>query len=443
VRFPMVLMVFALASCPKRTVSEVADGIVQDQGADTSAVDRIVFVPGIMGSELHDPTTGQVVWGQFGTGAPHPNHDPEDMRLLALPWLEDDQAAVTDEVAPGGTLLSGSLRIGKLKIRARGYPGVFEGLIGELAGRDTKHHKIDLDDADASTSAIDSFGYDWRRDISSEAVRLHEEILERGAEGPVDLVGHSMGTLVVRWWLAYGPSPLQRDGSIPVPEGWDPKDHVRQVLLVAPPTLGQPSVFEKLLHGEVVSAILPKYTPAMIATYPALFGLMSRPADERVLWEDGEVVDFYDPAIWREQGWGAYADDQDEYLQWLMPGAAERADRLARLDVHMQHMLRYTRNLHEALDAPRVRDYPPVHVFIGTDHKTQGVLEVQDAGKTKWLEMFDGDGTVDRRSAEGRSARQKPERWTSVHFVRGEHMGIVGETGFLEDALYLLLESGG
>jgi len=46
----------------------------------------VVVIPGLLGTRLVDPDTGQVVWGAFGGGAASPK-TPEGMRLLALPLI--------------------------------------------------------------------------------------------------------------------------------------------------------------------------------------------------------------------------------------------------------------------------------------------------------------------------------------------------------------------
>jgi hypothetical protein len=36
---------------------------------------------------------------------------------------------------------------------------------------------------------------------------------------------------------------------------------------------------------------------------------------------------------------------------------------------------------------------------------------------------------------------ETPIDWTSVHFIRGEHLEMVGDPGFIDNALYLLLQA--
>ena len=79
------------------------------------------------------------------------------------------------------------------------------------------------------------FDYDWRRDIVESAQRLHafvlkkrryvqEEIRKRfivsDADVRFDLVAHSMGGLVARYYLRYGAADLPADGSLP-PLTWE------------------------------------------------------------------------------------------------------------------------------------------------------------------------------------------------------------------------------
>ena len=70
----------------------------------------MIFVPGILGSELHDPDTRQVVWGAFWSG---PSWD-ETLRAFALPYTyEGPVGEIRDTIVPGGQLMTVVVRHGQ------------------------------------------------------------------------------------------------------------------------------------------------------------------------------------------------------------------------------------------------------------------------------------------------------------------------------------------
>jgi len=361
-----------------------------------------------------------------------------------------------DSLVPGGELLVVDLALASGPIHARAYPGVFEGLVKSLTDSGTHHtpEALSIEDAMAGRDPIIGFGYDWRRDMASEVERLHEVIVVASEErrirtgNPrVDIVAHSMGTQLVRWYLQYGTAPVPTDGSLPELT-WAGVRYVERALLVAAPNLGEARALEVMLHGAEEHPLLPTYPPAVLATFPGAFELLPRPRDKRVVWADnGEAVDLYDAALWEALKWGPFAEDQDEALRALLPEVTTRSERLALVRKHMTACLEHARHFHEALDRPAPP--PPevqIHSFVGDGHPTPAVLRVnRRTGKVKWARMEPGDGTATRTSALGQSLADPHGLPTitpdSVHFSGAQHLPIVGDPLFINQALYLLLEA--
>jgi hypothetical protein len=455
VRFIAYMLLLLAGACGGRSSSlQTLEKLYQrDFERAKGRTSTIIFVPGIMGSELHDTRDGHVVWGTFWNGGAW----EDTLRDFALPFAVDQPVGeIRDSIEPGGELLVVHLDVAGREIAARGYPGLFEGLIQSLAEHGAHHtpDAIGIEDLEAGRDPIIGFGYDWRRDIASEAQRLHElvevasqERFRRTGNPRVDIVAHSMGTLLVRWYLQYGTSPVPEDGSLPELT-WAGVEYVERVLLVGAPNLGEASVLEILHHGAQAHHMLPTYPPAVVATFPSGFELLPRPWDRRVVWsDDGEPVDLYDVALWEKLRWGPFREDQDEALQTLMPQAKTRSERLAIMRKHMAAMLAHAHGFHRALDRPA---HPPeglrIHAFVGDAHGTRAVLSVDRAtGEMEWIRTEPGDGTTTRTSALGQPSSDPKASPTliadSVHFIEAEHLPMVGDRRFLDQAMYLLLEA--
>lgn len=441
-----------LSGCA-RNLAEVEDAYLPDASRAESRASSIVFVPGIMGVELHDSRTGRVVWGTFWER----DTSREDMLSVALPFAIDRSvSSLEDSIVPGDELLVASLSVAGGQIHARGYPGVLEGMLQEIIeGGAHRHPKaISKDDAMAGRNPIMGFGYDWRRDIATETHRLHdavvaasEERFARTGSRRVDVIAHSMGTQLVRWYLRYGTAPVPADGTLPKLT-WAGAERIERALLVGGPNSGSARALKDVLEGAKMNPLLPRYAPAIVATFPSAFQLIPRPEDELVVWANtGEPVPLYDIVTWRSLSWGPFHPNQDGVLRALMPGAKTREERLRALSRHVARCLAHARTFHRALDRPAE---PPahlqVHVFAGDTRATRSVLSVHpETGEVDWIGDDPGDGTVTRQSALGQS-RSHPEapprvRPATVHFNRGEHLGMLAEPEFLDAALYLLLEA--
>jgi hypothetical protein len=131
----------------------------------------------------------------------------------------------------------------------------------------------------------------------------------------------------------------------------------------------------------------------------------------------------------------------------LLPESKTRSERVDLVRRHMSAMLAHARTFHQALDRPAP---PPaelrIHTFIGDAHGTPAVLSIERAtGAMQWIKMEPGDGTATRSSSLGQPSADPMASPTmianSVHFNDAEHLQMVGDQEFLDQALYLLLEA--
>lgn len=448
----LICTLMVLGGCARK-LAVVEEAYSGDSERAKSRASSIIFVPGIMGVELHDSRDGRVVWGTFWER----EQSIQDLVRVALPFsTETPVSELYDTLEPGGQLLVANLTVGGREIHARGYPGVLEGMFQELVeGGQHRHPKaISKDDAMAGRNPIIGFGYDWRHDIATETRRFHkavvaasEERFRRTGSRRIDVIAHSMGTQLVRWYIRYGTAPVPTDGTLPELT-WAGAELIERVLLVGAPNSGSARALNVLLAGWRASVLLPRYPSAIIATFPSAFELIPRPEDQVVVWmKTGAPVPLYDVRTWEKLRWGPFADNQDEFLQVLMPERATREERLAVLRRHVGRCLSNARAFHRALD--RHAEPPPhirVHTFAGDALATKAILKVDpETGRAKWAGDEPGDGTVTRSSALGR-VRSDPDaparvQSSSVHFNGADHLSMVADPAFLDQALYLLLEA--
>lgn len=188
----------------------------------------MIVIPGILGSRLVDGTTRAVVWGAFGSGAVDPT-SVEAAPLLALPMAPDaDLKELRDTVRQAGALNRVVLRFFGVPLELNAYYNILRTLgVGSYRDQElAESHAIDYGNRHFTCF---QFAYDWRRDlvesaqaldrfIKAKEVEVQQEIFKRfGAKRSTvkfDLVAHSMGSLVARYYLRYGAADLPEDGSL-------------------------------------------------------------------------------------------------------------------------------------------------------------------------------------------------------------------------------------
>jgi len=462
---PLVVLAAALAAAGCATVSVTGPdlGGLYTRAAQAGDAIRnpVIVIPGILGSKLEDEASGRIVWGAFGGDYADPGR-PDGARLLALPMAPGvPLERLQDRVRATGALDRVRVRLFGLSIEQQAYLYVLRTL-GVGGYRDADLGRMGQVDYGAGHFTCFQFAYDWRRDNAENARRLHEFILERRAyvqaelrrrglpadDVKFDIVAHSMGGLLARYYLQHGPTPLPEDGSLP-PLTWAGARHVERAVLIGPPNGGSVEALTELVEGTRFPFPLPRYQPAVLGTMPSVYQLLPRARHGRVLDAAGRPVDVLDPAVWERHGWGLAAPSQAEVLAWLLPDVADPAERLRIAREHQRKALRRAAQFHAALDRPAT---PPegltLHLFAGDATPTPAVAQVDGDGRLAVRDHAPGDGTVTRASAvlDERvggpwSARlDSPIAWSDVTFLFSDHLGMTRDPAFTDNVLFRLLE---
>ena len=424
------------------------------------AIDRnpVIVIPGMLGSNLQDSESGRVVWGAFERGYANPK-SAEGALLCALPMeIGTPLNELKDGVFANGALTTLKIRLLGLPLELNAYVHIL-GTLGAGGYRDNALYY----GPDHFTCF--QFPYDWRRSNAENAARLHEFILESEAyvkekmlkrydkkldRVKFNIVAHSMGGLVSRYYLRYGATPLPADGSLP-DLTWAGAERVKHLVMIGTPNGGSAESIEQLAFGLNIFPIT-KYAPAILSTFPSLYELMPRTRHGTVVEKDDPTsfVDFIDPSLWQDMNWGLARDDQSRFLEYLLPdiGSAKERRRIA-LD-HLDKCLRNAQQFHAALDVPAS---PPdgtfISLFAGDAVPTVDTFRLdRRKGKLSAVVMAQGDSTVTRRSA--LMDERLDEGWTpvlkspidfhGVTFLFDSHLGITKNPVFADNVLHLLLE---
>lgn len=423
----------------------------------------VIVIPGILGSKLISSATGEVVWGAFGGGSANPQTEM-GAQLISLPMKDAvPLRELTDEVVPHGALDEVKINFFGVPVSLAAYANILATL-GAGGYRDEQLGYAGGVDYGGDHFTCFQFAYDWRRDNVENAIRLHQFILEKkkyveeklwqnyGVRKDIkfDIVAHSMGGLITRYYLTYGPHDLPTDGSLPKPT-WEGAQYVDRALLVGTPNAGSVDSLITLLDGLEPSKLLPKYDAALLGTIPSVHQLLPRPRHGHVINKvTGEPIDILNPDVWEQLQWGMANPNQQHALSLLLPDITDSIERRRiALDQQRKALLR-AKQFQDALDAPVT--YPAnvqLSLVSGDAVATADILAVDPAsGATEVVRRSPGDGSVLRSSAlldervAGAWAPKltSPIHWHSVTFLFDDHIGLTKDPIFTDNVLYFLLE---
>jgi pimeloyl-ACP methyl ester carboxylesterase len=394
-----------------------------------------VVVPGILGSRLVRPD-GTETWLNLANAFGH-----HDLRLpLRLPLGES-----RDLLRP-----SGLLGVDTALPRVFGFTE-YADLVRLLEGAGFRP------DSRNGVPSYHVFAYDWRRDLV-EAARVLGDTLDALADAMGDpqarfnLIGHSMGGLVARYYLRYG-------GAEPgetVPVTWAGARRVRGLALVATPNGGSIPSLNAVLQGERVGLSYTTLAAPVIARMPSIYQLFPPAGTLPLLDRRGERLDadLHDLATWKRFGWGPFSPAR-ERQRAANPEAPTANDEPSFLEAVLDRAAAF----HRALGRDPETPCPVRVVVLGGDclptlaraivADLPGLpprLEPVTRLESEW--MFEaGDGRVTRASvlashlpaaAHSETGSGLPEA-SQVFFGSADHHGIYQEPTFQNLLLRMLL----
>ena len=424
----------------------------------------VIVIPGLLGSKLVDQDTNEMVWGTFGLGQVNPN-TPTGARQFALPMGKGKKLKeLRDHVKPAGSLDRVVVNFLGIPLELNAYYNILQTL-GVGGYRDEELGMAGAIDYGKDHYTCFQFAYDWRRDIVESAKELDHFIKTRAqyvqketekrfgikmVKVKFDLVAHSMGGLVARYYLRYGAADLPEDGSLPKLT-WAGAEHIEHLVIIGTPNAGSMDSLEDMIHGASVDSLFPRYPAAVLSTMPSMYQLLPRGRHSPLLRADGEpVADLYNPELWKNQQWGLADPKQDPVLKLLLPNIESPEQRHEIALDHQAKALRRARQFTSAMDLPaKPPDSVKLLLIVGDAEETKMTAQINPEGGVKMIKTGPGDGTVlrssalmdERMSSHLNSRLRSPIHWSQVHFIFSDHLGLTKNPAFTDNVLYFLLES--
>jgi pimeloyl-ACP methyl ester carboxylesterase len=477
-----LLAVFVLNACQPDAVGSYQSPLTPSETILSRATKRslayegirrnpVILIHGLLGARLEDPATGNEFWGTFSPVLP----DRDNLKLLSIPMSWGKPLRELSNNTRASFLLDTvSIRVIGLEFSMYAYGPLVDAI--KEAGYVQEGSKEHLERGRCPSLFV--FYYDWRRSIAENAIELGKFIRAKQAllqpeyrmrygtsPDPIrfDLMGHSLGGLVARYYMRYGETPLPDEGAPDPAITWAGAKNVGKLIQIGTPNSGYLDTVIELVNGLRLQPGAPLYPAAVIGTFPSYYEMMPFPQfaavrktipgkseDESVA--RGEPVDLYDLNTWIRYKWGLANPDCDDDLKWLLPDVKTAAERRYIALEHLQKCLASAKRIASMLSTPDPRDSDVFQmIFIGDSVPTSSLALADEDGSLRVVRYDSGDGKVsavsaradlrnpDRPGAWG-LRMESPVRWNSVIHVSGAHMGITLAPDFLHNMRFYLVQ---
>lgn len=326
----------------------------------------VIVVPGGFGSRLRDRDSGEAIWpggvlrillGRYQGLALDIDPDTLNPRPSRLEAYD-----ITDHVA-GRDFYGALIRVLEEAGRyVRGEPGV-------PAGPGERRYYI--------------LAYDWRQDNVQTVKRL-DALIEQiridygDPDLRVDIVAHSMGGLIARYYIRYGTVDVLDDNEFPL--NYHGAERVRKVILVGTPNLGSMTALHLMLRGQRIG--LGGMPPEALATMPSAYQLLPHPIRTWIIKSDGGGLerDIFDADIWERFQWSVFDKTVEARILGRFGDPSRGQAYLALLRrffrKHIERGRRFVWSLSIPLEQPRVRYV----VFGGDCELTPARILVEEIG---------------------------------------------------------------
>jgi pimeloyl-ACP methyl ester carboxylesterase len=269
-------------------------------GMERVEVPPVIIVPGILGSRLRERKSGRELWPGsvfnvlFSARSLALDIDPKTLE----PRPDDIEAY---------DLFRGLL--------ARDFYGAIVETLERQGGyvRGEPGHP-----ATAGKRRYYIFPYDWRQDNVITARKLDAliEQIRRDYGEPrlkVDIVAHSMGGLITRYYIQYGVTDVLDGNDFPADFGGAEK--IRTAILLGTPNLGSVNALHSLLAGHKVGR---QAIPAeALATMPSVYELLPHPVTNWIVDIKGNPLerDLYFVGTWISYKWSIFDPEIEQRVR--------------------------------------------------------------------------------------------------------------------------------
>ena len=426
----------------------------------------IIVIHGLLGGKLKGLESHKSIWGDFSIKN---MRESSYINELAMPMSR----GVPISQIPSNAVTNGILDITTIALRDNPwiYLESYEVLIKNLEkfGYYRVQNNAEIQDV-GLLPPVYAFSYDWRKDISLNVVELHKFILEKEAQiqklyeqefgikdykVKFDIIAHSMGGLLTRYYLQYGPQVLPDDGQLPQASSVG-AEKIEKAIIVGTPNMGYVDTLIELHQGLVLYPGMRAIPEEILGTFSSYYFMLPNYGTKSVIYSDNhEEVDIFDIEVWKKYKWGLASDSKktELLLMKMLPSVEDREERKAIALDHLEKNLKRASQFHKAMGKNLPADKNTIlYLLAGNAFKSnRRVVIDRQTGEIVDKISDSGDGKVtlssalyDRRSfSENQQIfMSSPIPWKTVYTCGASHMGIFASPEFWANLSLILLTEG-
>ncbi len=370
----------------------------------------VVLIHGVLGSKLRDKNTNEDLWP--GSASRLFLHDYSDIAFdidpdTLVPMSNNIEAYAISEGAVGKDFY------GKI-VRTLGDSGGYKlAKIGKKVNPEQKNYYI--------------FHYDWRQDNVISANKLADFIDQiridyNNPDLKVDIVAHSMGGLITRYYIRYGKQDVLNDNDFDKKITMYGGERVRRVILLGTPNLGSVKTLNLFING--VDIGLNKIGTETLASMPSLYQLFPHPLNDWIVNGNGKPLDrdLFDIEIWQRFQWSIFDPNVRQRILAKFDSSEDGNKYLATLERYFEKHLERARRFVWSLSIPLPENHPKLTIFGGGCTLTAARIVVEEVKGESLIRMYPeeisqpiegvdydalllepGDGSVTKASLLGRN----------------------------------------
>ncbi len=455
VRLSLLALLFSLTACQVNKKPDLAR-LYQPIGTDFSNT-PLILIHGSLGSKLRLKSTEKEVW-------------PGKIKDLIF----SNYKILANQIIPDTLQVDHSLIESYAIFDSFSGLSIYDDIIQTLTEYGN-YHIADLKQMAVDGRSLYIFHYDWRQDNVYNAQRLAQfidQVLNHAKHKQVDVVAHSLGGLILRYYQRFGahdilPLLMQpSDNTIEQPTTHSQASKIRHAVFLGTPQLGTVKAIDRLRSGFDFN--LRNIPVEVQITMPSVYQLLPHPFSRWAANSAGELldIDIYNPELWQKNQWAIYDKNVIDRIMTSAKSPENGQQEVKTLQHFFNHQLLRAQAFWHALTPKYEVDHEGFIIMGGSCNETlnrviaekdttSGFInlhhsvrrEQDDIDLQKSILFEPGDGQVSKSSLLGQ-AKSKGHKHTLKTikvkypvFVCEDHLKLTENITFQDNLLHVLLNN--